>query len=80
MKKILAIGLLFLTVGCKKEETTSEVSNIDTYEFKESNGHTYKVYKYYNGGVHVINKTKDSLETEYYKTQITVNNKYYGHD
>lgn len=37
----------------------------------------YIVFKHFNGGVTVVNTTKDSLESEYYKSQINVNNKFY---
>lgn len=81
MKKVfLALCMLSLTACVSNKEEVkikSSFSSITENNFT-SNGMNYTSFHYTGGGMVVINNTKDSLEVEYYKTQINVNNKYHG--
>lgn len=78
MKKVfLALCMLSLTACVSNKEgdkIKSSFSSITENNFT-SNGMNYTTFHYTGGGMVVINTTKDSLEVEYYKTQINVNNK-----
>lgn len=81
MKKVfLTLCMLSLTACVNNKEEgkiKNSFSSITENNFT-SNGMNYTSFHYTGGGMVVINNTKDSLEMEYYKTQINVNNKSYG--
>lgn len=82
MKKILVIILGLLAVSCVEpnENVTIENSGVHghlTYT-EEVNGMTYKYTRSDQGGLVAVNLSKDSLEMEYMKSQITINHKFYG--
>lgn len=89
MKKVfLALCMLSLTACVsedkevshsieQKRKLTTSFNAITENNFT-INGMNYISLHYSGGGMLIINTTKDSLEVEYYKTQINVNNKYYG--
>ena len=85
MDKIIALILsLFMLTSCVKSkegvdiENNNGLLNLTTHKIEEINGCTYKYISHFNGGVTVVNLTKDSLEMEYYKSQIEMNNKYFN--
>lgn len=84
MKKLFILTTMLITLSCVKPvETVKEerdiIYNTSIYTLNESNGHVYKVYSQYRGGISVVNLTKDSLEAEYYKSQIQFNNKFHDY-
>lgn len=82
MKKVFLILLGLVAVSCAepKDNVKKENSGIDgIYTYTEQvNGMTYKYNHTTHGGITVVNLTKDSLEMEYMKSQITINHKFYG--
>ena len=85
MDKIIALILsLFMLTSCVKSkegvdiENNNGLLNLTTHKIEEINGCTYKYISHFNGGVTVVNLTKDSLEMEYYKSQIDITNKYFN--
>ena len=82
MGKIIVLILsLFMLTSCVKSKEGVVIGNnngLTTHKIEETNGCTYKYINHFNGGVTVVNLTKDSLEMEYYKSQIEMNNKYFN--
>lgn len=83
MDKIIVLILsLFMLTSCVKSKEGDKIEHADfgltTETITETNGCTYKIINHHNGGVDIINLTKDSLEVEYYKSQIEMNNKYFN--
>lgn len=85
---LLALCMLSLT-ACVSEDKKISDNVSQNHKIKSSfdavtennftiNGMNYISFHYSGGGMLIINVTKDSLEVEYYKTQINVNNNYYG--
>lgn len=83
-KSIILISGLFMLTSCVKSkegvdiENNNGLLNLTTHIITETNGCRYKIINHYNGGVTVVNLTKDSLEMEYYKSQIDLTNKYFN--
>lgn len=81
-KIIMLLGFCFV-LSCREytEQITpikeNTITSIRTFTFKESGCNYTVLYYPLSGGVTVINTTKDSLEVEYYKSQIDVDNKYF---
>lgn len=68
MKVIIACALVFI-MGCYdgiRVDKNERIGYVDTYHFTES-GMRYVLFQRDNGGVCVINITKDSLEVGWLK-------------
>lgn len=80
VKTVILTLSLFILTSCVKEGDKIEQGafGLTTETITESNGCKYKIINHYNGGVDIINLTKDSLEVEYYKSQINMNNTYFN--
>ena len=73
MKKYLLAGLLL--AGCQQRDNTKRVESgitfVGRYEITEG-GMRYVLYREVDGGLFIINVTKDSMETEVAKFKIEI--------
>lgn len=79
-KYIFYILIPFLFFSCVKKEDSKHYEPVE-FEYSKTRVSGMDYISFYNstkGAIEVRNLTKDSIEIEYYKTQINVNNRFYG--